>query len=374
MFTIKIEKLFHSKNENIIMRITLYIFFVILISDKSFSQQKMDSVRLNDIRILASHNSYKKKPHPKALKFLTKFQDKLGDENNPNFIDYGHLPIGDQFSDYGIRGVELDVNYDPKGKHYRRRRVNLFLFGQKQRVKNKSMKEPGFKLLHISDVDFETNYLTLIDALKAIKDWSVQHEKHIPIFINIEAKGSHPADQSKALRFLGFKKCIPFDTLAYRKLEAEISSVFSKEDIFEPSDFKGDYSSIQNRVEQIGWPYLNECLGKVFFILEGNNQHIYRKFENPLMFYYGEPNDENTAFLLRNNSEGIEDELYKLSNSFMIRTRSDAGTVQSRNNDYSKWESALKSNAQIISTDYYQADQRWSNYKVGFKQIPSLRE
>ena len=92
------------------------------------------------------------------------------------------------------------------------------------------------------------------------------------------------------------------------------------------------------------------------------------------MFYYGEPNDANTAFLLRNNTEGIEDELYKLSNSFIIRTRSDAGTIQSRNNDYSKWESALKSNAQIISTDYYLADQRWSNYKVGFKQIPSLRE
>lgn len=128
MFTITIEELFHSKNENIIMRITLIIFLVILISDKSFSQQKMDSVRLNDIRILASHNSYKKKPHPKALKFLTKFQDKLGDENNPNFIDYGHLPFGEQFSDYGIRGVELDVNYDPKGKHYKRRRINLFIW------------------------------------------------------------------------------------------------------------------------------------------------------------------------------------------------------------------------------------------------------
>ena len=72
MFTITIEELFHSKNENIIMRITLIIFLVILISDKSFSQQKMDSVRLNDIRILASHNSYKKKPHPKALKFFDK--------------------------------------------------------------------------------------------------------------------------------------------------------------------------------------------------------------------------------------------------------------------------------------------------------------
>jgi len=29
----------------------------------------------------------------------------------------------------------------------------------------------------------------------------------------------------------------------------------------------------------------------------------------------------------------------------------------------------LKSNAQIISTDYYRPDLRWSSYKVGFTEI-----
>jgi len=342
----------------------IFIFICFL----SYAQTAFDTIQLNQIRVIASHNSYKKKPHPKVLKFLKKFQRKLGEQNNPDFIDYGHLPFDEQFTDYNVRGVELDVNYDPKGGHYRRRRVNLFICGQKQRIKNRSMKEPGFKLLHISDVDFETNYLTLIDALRAIKKWSSENPKHIPIFINIEAKGSNPADQSKMLKFLGFKKCIPYDSIAYVQLEAEISSVFADRELFKPEDLQLGYASIKDRVLNEGWPSLSTCLGKVVFILEGDRQSLYRTFKNPLMFYYGDPEDPNTAFLLRNNPKGNENEIRSLSTRFIIRTRCDALTVESRNNDYSVWNAALSSNAQVISTDYYKPDLRWSTYEVGFKE------
>ena len=115
-------------------------------------------------------------------------------------------------------------------------------------------------------------------------------------------------------------------------------------------------------------------MGKVIFILEGNNQHLYRTFNDPLMFYYGEPNDSNTAFLLRNQPVGSEEQIKEQTKHFIVRTRSDAGTVQSRNNDFSMWESALRSNAQIISTDYYKADLRWSTYQVGFEKTILLRE
>ena len=93
------------------MKRVLLIYFLIGVSNVMTQRSlDIDSLRLNDIRIIASHNSYKKLPHPKVLKFLSKFQDKLGNQNNPAYIDYGHLPFGEQFSDYGVRGVELDVN------------------------------------------------------------------------------------------------------------------------------------------------------------------------------------------------------------------------------------------------------------------------
>ncbi len=255
----------------------------------------------------------------------------------------------------------------PRGGQYKRRRVNLFLFGQRQRLKGKALKKPGFKILHISDVDFETNYLTLKSALEALKSWSDLHPDHFPIYINLEAKGSHPADESKALKRLGFKKCIPFDRRAFLDLEQEISATLSPDQIFKPSDFKKSYSSLQGRVVAEGWPLLEEVRGKFIFILEGNNKHLYRTFERPLFFQYGNQSDANTVFLLRNNPIASEREIRELNSEFIVRTRSDAGSVESRSNNYDTWNAALRSGAQIISTDYYKADERWSSYKIGFK-------
>ena len=72
-------------------------------------------LRLNEIRILASHNSYKGLPDKKVLRFLAKFKKQLGEANDPIQLDYGHPKLPIQFDEYGIRGIEIDINYDPKG-------------------------------------------------------------------------------------------------------------------------------------------------------------------------------------------------------------------------------------------------------------------
>lgn len=331
-----------------------------------FSQYN-DSTRLNEIRILASHNSYKKYPNPKVLRFLSRFKKQLGPSNDPIQLDYGHLPLSRQFDEYGVRGIEIDINYDPKGGLYSKRKLNLFIPGIRQRIKDERMEEPGFIVLHIADVDYETNYLTLKDVLIELKKWSNNHPDHSPLFVNIEAKGNNPGDESKFLRKLGFRKAIPFDSLAYEKLDEEIFSVLSTENIFSPRDLKGTYSSIHNRLQKENWPFLQECLGKIIFILEGSNKHLYRQnnFVRP-MFVYGNPNDVNTAFVLQNDPIGKELEILEMTKKFIVRTRSDAGTIEARKNDYTRFHSAWKSGAQIISTDYYMPDLRFSNYQIKF--------
>jgi hypothetical protein len=322
---------------------------------------------LNEIRILASHNSYKKYPNPKVLRFLSRFKKQLGPSNDPIQLDYGHLPLSRQFDEYGVRGIEIDINYDPKGGLYSKRKLNLFIPGIRQRIKDERMEEPGFIVLHIADVDYETNYLTLKDVLIELKKWSNNHPDHSPLFVNIEAKGNNPGDESKFLRKLGFRKAIPFDSLAYEKLDEEIFSVLSTENIFSPRDLKGTYSSIHNRLQKENWPFLQECLGKIIFILEGSNKHLYRQnnFDRP-MFVYGNPNDVNTAFVLQNDPVGKELEILEMTKKFIVRTRSDAGTIEARKNDYTRFHSAWKSGAQIISTDYYMPDLRFSNYQIKF--------
>ena len=59
------------------IRFLVFSCSVFIISNV-FAQIPIDSIPINQLRIIASHNSYKKKPHPKVLRFLKKFQDKLG--------------------------------------------------------------------------------------------------------------------------------------------------------------------------------------------------------------------------------------------------------------------------------------------------------
>ena len=55
-----------------------------------------------------------------------------------------------------------------------------------------------------------------------------------------------------------------------------------------------------------------------------------------------------------------------VSEGFLVRTRADADTVQSRKNDVTQREKAFSSGAQFVSTDYARPDRRFSDYSVCF--------
>jgi hypothetical protein len=230
------------------------------------------------------------------------------------------------------------------------------------------MKQPGFKVLHIADVDYETNYLTFKQVLTELRNWSNAHPNHTTIFVNIESKGFNPGDESGFLRFLGFKRALQFNEDAFRALDKEIFDVLSADNIFQPNDLKANFPNIKERLNQQGWPLLKDCLGKIIFILEGNNQDLYEKsgIDRP-MFVYNPPNGENTAFVVKNDPIGHEQEIELLTQKYIVRTRSDAGTMEARANDYKRFNAAIKSGAQIISTDYYKPDPRLGSFVIKLK-------
>ena len=348
------------------------LILVLLFPLFSLSQYP-DSIRLNDVRFLTSHNSYKRKPNPKILKFLSHFNKQLGKDMDPIQLDYGHVLLAEQLNNYHINGFELDVNYDPKGGHFAKRRINFFVGGLKQRSRDTLLLKPGFKVLHIADVDYETNYTTFVQALTEIRDWSVQHPKHLPIFINIEIKRDAPADYSKALDFLGFNKSVPFVPEALDDLDKEIHSVFGSTPkiLYTPAMLRDTFSSSKERLSTINWPSLNEVLGKVFIVLDGDVDDIYTtalaKKEDRPMFVYGQPGEPQTAFVIRNEPQGKEDEIRLLTALYMVRTRTDAGTLEARSLDYSRYTAVINSQAQIITTDYYRADPTISNFVVSLE-------
>ena len=76
-----------------------------------------------------------------------------------------------------------------------------------------------------------------------------------------------------------------------------------------------------------------------------------------MMFTTSLPGNPESAFLILNDPiKQLEDIKKWVASGYMVRTRADAGTWEARKNDYSKWEAALKSGAQVISTDYYLPD------------------
>lgn len=339
-------------------RITFFLFCSFLLcesSTKIYSQQT-DHLRLNDVRVLASHNSYKKKPDPKVLKFLSKVKNKIGPENDPIQLEYGHELLSTQLNDFNIRGFELDVYYDPLGGKFSKRKINSFVCGLRTKSNEVGLKSPGFKILHIADIDYETNYVTLESALAELGTWSQNNPMHCPIFVNIEVKATSPGDLSKILRNLGFKRATKFTENTFHLLDSIIESNFSTEQLFTPVDMKKNNATLRARINNEGWPLYDDCRGKIIFVLEGDNINLYKnKGERPL-FVYGEKEDDNVIFLLRNDPINNEKEINALTAQYIVRTRSDAGTLEARKNDYTRFFAALTSNAQIISTDYYKAD------------------
>ena len=129
---------------------------------------------------------------------------------------------------------------------------------------------------------------------------------------------------------------------------------------------------------------MKDCRGKIVFIIEGNAVAHYKSGHPSLigrkMFVYDTPGQIEAAFLLlndaRTDSAAIKD---YVRDGYIVRTRCDEGTIESRYGDYSGMYAAFESGAQILSTDYYKADSRggtfgWSDYHVNFPNRPKARK
>lgn len=344
-------------------------FSFLLVSGIAMAQNSA-GLKLNEIQVIGSHNSYKKLPDPRVLKFLMKFRKQLGDEGNPIRIDYGHLPFDSQFM-YHMRGLEIDIYNDPKGGALYKRKVNAFVRGLPVRSHVEELKKTGLKVLHIKDVDYQTHYYTFKQSLQALKQWSDAHPSHLPIFVNVEPKTGGPRDQSGVLRFFGFKRVVPFDSIAYDEIDAEIRSVFgdSLRNVLTPDRLRGSYSNLKEMARDHGWPALNACRGQVVFIMLGGDRDMYLKGHPALhgraMCIYGSPERTDVAFVMQDESISDSANIVKLvKDGYIVRTRSDIETMDARANDPHRKLTAFASGAQITSTDYYVPDWRLGTFEV----------
>ncbi len=317
--------------------------------------------RVNQVQVIGTHNSYHVAPLDAVMKLIA-----LGGADRARSLDYTHRPLAEQFSRLGVRQIELDIFADPKGGLYAEPLAEKMVAVEGPKHDPAGLlQKPGMKVLHVLDVDYRTHALTLVQALQQVRGWSQQHPGHFPIMIMIEIKQSSIGPE--------YTQPHPFGPAELDAIDAEILSVFQATEIIKPDDVRGDFISLRRAVATRGWPKLADARGKVMFAMDngGDVRDAYLdghpSLGQRLLFVSVDENHPAAAFMKINDPVRDFDRIQRMVKAgFLVRTRADSGTIQSRENDTTQRDKALASGAHFVSTDYPEPDARFSDYQVRF--------
>lgn len=304
------------------------------------------ALRVNDISAVGSHNSYKLPMPPEVMEAMREKNASAAEA-----LDYAHRPLVEQL-DHGARQLELDVNHDPSGGYYA--------------IPGEIIPEldaPGFKVLHIAGIDNGSTCLQFAQCLHILRDWSDAHPRHVPILLMVNAKET----DNEALG----RPALRFDEAAFDALDTEIRSILPPDKLITPDDVQGHYATLREAVLANNWPELNEARGRFLFALDEGPEKvaIYRgdrtSLEGRVFFINTEEHSPAAAYLTLNDpiAEGARIR-EAVQAGFLVRTRADADTREARANADTRFQAAMASGAQYISTDYLWSDPRFSDYEV----------
>lgn len=302
-----------------------------------------EPVRINDLTMLGTHNSYKLAMPAERMTLL-----RAADANSADSLDYAHRPIVEQL-DAGARQLELDIWYDPRG--------GLYADGST----DPAMQRPGFKVQHMAGFDNRSNCLTLVQCLTIIRGWSDAHPGHLPILLMFNTNDNG--------RFI---KGEPYSATAYDALDAEVRSVLAPSKLIVPDDVQGRYPTLRDAVRANNWPTLEASRGKFLFALDEVPAKValYRgarkSLEGRVFFVNTDEASPAAAYMTINEPVRDASRIARMVKAnFLVRTRADANTREARTNDTGPRDAAFKSGAQYISTDYLWPDPRFAGgYRV----------
>jgi len=325
-------------------------------------------VRINQIQIIGSHNSY----HAGLLPGMRAFLEKKKPETLRG-LDYAHQPLNKQF-DGGVRQIEIDVFADSKGSRYahpagpaveKAAGVPVDPIDNFSGANPEVMLKPGFKVMHVQDLDQHSTCQPFTACLKIVREWSNTHPQHLPIFILVETK------QGKPLNIPNATTPEPFTAATFDALDDEIRSVFSPDEMITPDDMRGKHATPNEAALAGAWPTLQRSRGKVIFLMDQRSaEPVYLEghpnLRGRVLFTNAAPGQPDAAFTEMN--DGTEQEIAALvRQGYLVRTRTDADTKEGRSGSTERRDHAMASGAQILSTDYPKAEPaKWTGYSVSF--------
>ena len=300
----------HSGKRTALVSMTAAVVMVAAISGaaQSAGANRLDGkLRTNQVQVLATHNSYH-------------IQQDAPIQSSPT-TQYTHAPL-DQQLDLGVRGFEIDVVNAPDG---------------------------SFPVVHTPVVDATSNCTPLAQCLQVIRTWSEAHPGHVPIFVLIEPKNDD-------VDFVIDPTLRRFDAAGLDQLDKTVRSSLGR-GLITPDSVRGKSKTLRGAVTGRGWPTLAKTRGKTLVAL--NTGGGIRD-----AFLQGHPSLQRRAMFVTADEQSPAAAVIKMDDpdeariqalvkqGFIVRTRADADLVEARNNDTSRREIALRSGAQIVSTDF----------------------
>jgi hypothetical protein len=319
-------------------------------------------IRINQVQVIGTHNSY----HAGLLPGIAQLMQQ-SDPEAFKTLEYKHADLATQL-DHGIRQIELDIFSDAAGGRFAHPTgpalvAKAGLPPDLNPYPDGRMLQPGFKVIHVQDIDYASNCQPFVACLQIVKNWSKEHPLHIPIFILVETKQDVPDAK------LPWTQPEPYTAATFQALDTAIRSVFSHQEIITPDQVRGKYPTLEQAVLAGNWPTLKQARGKVIFLLDQpSNGPIYLQghpsLRGRVLFTNATPGQADAAFVEANEASEAEIEAL-VRKGYLVRTRSDADTIEGRTNDTRRRDQVLASGAQMVSTDYPAFEPaRWTGYSV----------
>jgi hypothetical protein len=284
-----------------------------------------DDLPLNHVRMIATHNSYRKHADPLRMFFVGRAQP-----GEPARLDYAHPALTAQL-DAGVRSFELDVR----------------------------LRGDVFETTHVPLVDDRSTVPDLRLGLRELVLWSERNPGHVPLVLLFELKNDYTF-LDPGLRMIDGKGLDRLDALLRDALGSRLLT---------PDDVRGGADALVNAIARRGWPPLSALRGRILAIL--HEDETYRlpyvrehpALEGRAMFTcapLGSP--DGGVAVIDDPVAGAAEIRERLARGWIVRTRADGDGVRGA----AGLLAAISSGAQIVSTDFPPAYPAPDGYEASF--------
>ena len=290
-------------------------------ADFDIEKALKDGVKINEIAVIGTHNSYQMLPTPQKYAFEKYLMFISGGEKGTklNFEMDTYTAQLEQ----GVRNLEIDIETVDKNG------------------------EVSFIVTHSPIFDNTSSAYDFAKGLKEIALWSDNNPNHLPVYLLIEPKGEVPLINDMKNFSVGYTD----------ELDEIIREVLGDR-LLTPKQALGDYNSFEEMRMDDGWPALKDAAGKIIVLLHPCDVtdeyiNIDFSFASQAMFpmlRFDCTDKPYATFILDNEPKTAMENNKKTigEKNLMVRTRADSYP----DFDEERYRCADDCGSHIITTDY----------------------